>query len=162
MEVEILQPISDREKAKSDCFEIGNTYALKHGFKKGVVYNPNGRPKGSKSFESRMLELARKKISYKDINGKQLRGEAGDAIVNILFAKALKGDMKAISMVLEYTKQKSVIIKGDSENPISIENVTYARENINRILELASKARETSVPIENGVVTESTPETNNT
>ena len=68
-------------------------------FKKGVVQNPNGRPKGS---VNKYTQLARELLSSR-----------GEEIVEVVIAKALKGDVHCLKMCMDriVPAQKAVEIK---------------------------------------------------
>lgn len=164
VEMELLPPIDPETPRKGKAgFGYGNSYALTstNGIKEGEVRNPKGKPKGLTNFKTRLLKLANKRISYKDLNGRNLVGEVGNAFVTVLMAKALKGDKKAMELILNHTKDKELTLRGDSENPLVVENIDNARDNINRILELATRARASDLPNQNGLAVEGTTETNN-
>ena len=68
-------------------------------FKKGVVQNPKGRPKGS---VNKYTQLARELLSSR-----------GEEIVEVVIAKALKGDVHCLKMCMDriVPAQKAVEIK---------------------------------------------------
>lgn len=69
-------------------------------FKKGVVTNPKGRPKGAKSLKNRLTEMLERTISYKDFDESPIDITVGDAIAMALIGKAIyTGDVKAIEMI---------------------------------------------------------------
>ncbi len=139
-ETEVLPP-----KRGNPGFVKGHGYGVRFG---------EGQPRCDttgmklKTFKSRLLELSNKRINYKDISNKKVNGELGEAIATALYAKALKGDMKALNLILEYTKDKEAPSKGDTINNIGLVNVTDARSNIARVLELAARAGAASLSIE--------------
>lgn len=72
---------------------------MPHLFKKGVGGNPNGRPKGS---VNKYTQLARELLSSR-----------GEEIVEVVIAKALKGDVHCLKMCMDriVPAQKAVEIK---------------------------------------------------
>lgn len=70
----------------------------KHKFKKGQTGNPNGRPKGS----LRDIKDVLKDLLSQEKNQQQLI----DGLMSVVINKALKGDLKAVDMLLSYTYGK--------------------------------------------------------
>jgi len=72
---------------------------MPHLFKKGVAQNPKGRPKGS---VNKYTQLARELLSSR-----------GEEIVEVVIAKALKGDVHCLKMCMDriVPAQKAVEIK---------------------------------------------------
>ena len=60
---------------------------MPHLFKKGQIPNPNGRPKGS---VNKYTQLARELLSSR-----------GEEIVEVVIAKALKGDVHCLKMCMD-------------------------------------------------------------
>lgn len=111
-------------------------------FKPGQSGNPAGRPKGTKSFKTRLLEMAEQEITAEDISGKQIKTTVGEAVAMALYGKAIKKDLNAIRMVMEHTEDKSLTVKGDPSNPLEINStISDARKTVFGMLELAAKAR---------------------
>lgn len=144
VESEVLPPIVK----KRHTFPKGHKFSEPYKWKPGQSGNPAGPPKGIKSFKNRLLDMACKNINYKDIGGKKINGELGEAIATALCGRALKGDMKALNLILEYTKDKDALVNAKTVNNIGLVNVTDARSNIARVLELAARAGATSLSIE--------------
>ncbi len=138
---EVLPP-----EKKRKGFVKGNPYGVRFGAGQPIADNTG---KKYNTFKNRLLELANKRINYKDITKQKVNGELGEAIATALYAKAIKGDLKAINIILEYTKDKDLVLKGgDTFNNIGLVNVTDARSNIARVLELAARAGAASLSIE--------------
>jgi len=72
---------------------------MPHLFKKGQIPNPNGRPKGS---VNKYTQLARELLSSR-----------GEEIVEVVIAKALKGDVHCLKMCMDriVPAQKAIEIK---------------------------------------------------
>jgi hypothetical protein len=75
-------------------------------FKKGVSGNPKGRPKGSKSFNSKFLEVSNELITITE-RGKTRTITKGDAAIHQLVNKAASGDHRAL--------KESTLIRRDIE-----------------------------------------------
>ena len=67
--------------------KIDGRKTMPHLFKKGVGGNPNGRPKGS---VNKYTQLARELLSSR-----------GEEIVEVVIAKALKGDDEVIATIVK-------------------------------------------------------------
>jgi len=80
-------------------YEVGYGKPPKHGqFKKGQSGNPKGRPKGSKSLRTRLLEELDRKIIVSEGGERRLVSKKHAIILRIVDA-ALKGDRHAIRMI---------------------------------------------------------------
>jgi len=79
--------------------KVDRRKTMPHLFKKGQVPNPNGRPKGS---VNKYTQLARELLSSR-----------GEEIVEVVIAKALKGDVHCLKMCMDriVPAQKAVEIK---------------------------------------------------
>lgn len=97
----------------------------KHKFKKGQTGNPNGRPKGS----LRDIKDVLKDLLSQEKNQQQLI----DGLMSVVINKALKGDLKAVDMLLSYTygkpTQKTEISGADGEKIEFKIDVVNAKEN---------------------------------
>jgi hypothetical protein len=142
-------------------FEEGNK--IGNRFQPGKSGNPNGRPKGVKSFKERILAMAEREISLEDIDGKMCKTTLGEAVALTLYGKAVKNkDLNAIRMVMEHTEDKALTLKGDPNNPLEInQTVINARGTISEVLKLAASARASSRTFEDELGEESPEETNN-
>lgn len=124
-------------------FKENNEYGKR--WMPGQSGNPSGRKPGTKSFKTRLLEMAEKEINYEDLEGNKIKTTLGEAVSLALYGKAVKNkDLNAIRMVMDHTEDKSLTIKGDKENPLEISNVVEARVTIRSMLSLAAKARASS------------------
>ena len=71
-------------------------------FKPGQSGNPNGRPKGAKNVETDLSEELGQKIKVRE--GEQtIRISKQRAMIKALLAKALRGDTRAIALLLNLT-----------------------------------------------------------
>ncbi len=79
--------------------KIDRRKTMPHLFKKGQIPNPKGRPKGS---VNKYTQLARELLSSR-----------GEEIVEVVIAKALKGDVHCLKMCMDriVPAQKAVEIK---------------------------------------------------
>jgi len=84
--------------------------------KKGVVLNPNGRPKGS---VNKYTQLARELLSSR-----------GEEIVQVVIDKALKGDVHCLKMCMDriVPQQKAVEIKHTKDEGGLVINVGTAEQ----------------------------------
>lgn len=84
-----------------DDYEVGFGKPPKHSqFKKGVSGNPNGRPKGSKSFATTFNELAGEKMWVNTPNGRRRRSFFEVGLMQLL-NQCAKGDPRAIREVIK-------------------------------------------------------------
>jgi len=72
----------------------------KFKYKKGQSGNPNGRPKGT---SLRDIKVVLQDLLSQEKNGTQLI----DGLMSVVVNKALKGDLKAVDMLLSYTFGKA-------------------------------------------------------
>jgi len=68
-----------------------------HAFKPGQSGNPAGRPKGRKKFPTMLQEIVNRKVT---ISGSTKKITMGEAVLRKVFASAVAGDAKTLSMVL--------------------------------------------------------------
>ncbi len=73
-------------------------------FKPGKSGNPKGRPKGSKNIATILNNALSRKIKIV-INGKEIKITKREALFESLVNKALKGDHKAISIILDNSEK---------------------------------------------------------
>lgn len=73
-------------------------------FKPGSSGNPRGRPKGSRNLSTDLQEELSERIPIRE-DGKQRRISKQRAVIKSLIAKALKGDTRAASTVLELVQR---------------------------------------------------------
>jgi tetratricopeptide (TPR) repeat protein len=70
-------------------------------FKKGRSGNPKGRPKGSESMSKLLHEVLAERVSVTQ-NGKVIRMNKAEALVQLTMARAIKGDTKAMDGMLAF------------------------------------------------------------
>ena len=85
----------------SQAYDVGYGRPPETGkFTKGVSGNPMGRPKGSRNVSTEILEELNEKIEIRE--GGRIKGiKKRRALIKALVAKALKGDVKAASYLLD-------------------------------------------------------------
>ena len=90
-----------------DDYEAGYGKPPKSGmFKKGQSGNPKGRPKGVKNFQTELRSVLRSKVTVTVAGKPKLVSVVGAALMR-LREKALKGDQRAIEIVLGYARESS-------------------------------------------------------
>ena len=84
-----------RPAAEDAPYEIGYGKPPKHTrFKPGQSGHPSGRPRGQRNFRTAVREALKEKITIRE--GDRTRTVSKmDAIIQVTFNKALKGDPKA-------------------------------------------------------------------
>ena len=75
-------------------------------FKKGQSGNPKGRPKGVKNFQTELRSVLRSKVTVTEA-GKLKSVSVVEAALMRLREKALKGDQRALEIVLGYAQESS-------------------------------------------------------
>ena len=68
-------------------------------FKKGKSGNPKGRPKGTNNLKTDLKEEMNERISFRE-NGVEKRHSKQRLLLKGLIAKAMKGDVRATSFIL--------------------------------------------------------------
>lgn len=95
-------------------------------FKKGESGNPNGRPKGT----LRDIKVVLQDLLSQEKNGTQLI----DGLMSVVVNKALKGDLKAVDMLLSYSygkaTQRTEITGAEGEKIDFTINVVHGKENL--------------------------------
>lgn len=98
----------------------------KYKFKKGESGNKSGRPKGS----LRDIKVVLQDLLSQEKNQTQLI----DGLMSVVVNKALKGDLKAVEMLLSYTygkpTQKTEITGSEGEKIDFTINVVQGKENL--------------------------------
>lgn len=102
----------------------------KFKFKKGESGNPKGRPKGT----LRDIKVVLQDLLSQEKNGTQLI----DGLMSVVVNKALKGDLKAVDMLLSYSYGKATQrteITGAEGEPIEIKH-DLSKLNVNELKQL--------------------------
>ncbi len=99
----MVKRIRMRRKGGEDG--IGYGKPPKHTqFKPGESGNPNGRRKGSRNFKTELLEKLKSPVKVNQ-NGRVSRISTQRAGLEVLFAKALQGDQRAIEQVVRLAEK---------------------------------------------------------
>tara|TARA_R110000868_G_scaffold222278_1_gene474180 strand:- start:645 stop:1193 length:549 start_codon:yes stop_codon:yes gene_type:complete len=77
----------------------------KYQWKPGQSGNPSGKPKGAKNLATVVKEEAKGKVTIKDASGISKKVSKLEAIVRTTTHKALKGDPKAMALILGLFKE---------------------------------------------------------
>ncbi len=109
-----------------DDYEVGYRKPPKRTrFQPGQSGNPKGRKKGRKSHKTIIREMFEEKITL-TVNGERVTMSRGEAITNVLIAKALKGDMAALRQALRLMEEVS---QGDeARQQVEVDLTAAARE----------------------------------
>lgn len=102
----------------------------KFKYKKGESGNPKGRPKGT----LRDIKVVLQDLLSQEKNGTQLI----DGLMSVVVNKALKGDLKAVDMLLSYSYGKATQrteITGAEGEPIEIKH-DLSKLNIDELKQL--------------------------
>jgi hypothetical protein len=98
----------------------------KFKYKKGQSGNPNGRPKSA----LKDIKVVLQDLLSQEKNGTQLI----DGLMSVVVNKALKGDLKAVEMLLGYTygkaTQRTEITGAEGEKIDFTINVVQGKENL--------------------------------
>lgn len=104
----------------------------KFKYKKGQSGNPNGRPKGT---SLRDIKVVLQDLLSQEKNGTQLI----DGLMSVVVNKALKGDLKAVDMLLSYTFGKATQrteITGAEGAPIEVVSNDLSKLNLDELKQL--------------------------
>ena len=93
-----------RPAAEDAAYEVGYCKPPKHTqFKPGQSGHPSGRPRGQPNFRTAVREALKEKITIRE--GDRTRTVSKmDAIIQVTFNKALKGDAKALVAFLQFVR----------------------------------------------------------
>jgi hypothetical protein len=93
--------------SRDDNDEMGYGKPPKKGmFKKGQSGNPKGRPKGVRNFQTELQNVLCSKVTV-TVAGKPKSVSVVEAALMRLREKALKGDQRALEIVLGYAQDSS-------------------------------------------------------
>jgi hypothetical protein len=95
--------------------EVGYGKPPKHTrFKQGLSGNPNGRPRGTKNLKTDLMEELSERISLSE-GGKSKKLSKQRALVKSLTAKAIKGDARAISILINLMVRVLALVEEERE-----------------------------------------------
>jgi len=78
-------------------------------FKKGQSGNPKGKPKGTRNFKTILNEYLDKNVDFKDpVEKRKVKKSLREVVALSLLSKAVKGDLNAISQVMDRVDGKPV------------------------------------------------------
>ena len=94
-------------------YDVGYCKPPKHTqFKSGKSGNPKGRPKGTKNLKTDLEEELQEMIAVK-IDGNPKKISKQRALIKSLTAKALKGDTRAATMIINLVVR---LLQGDEDD----------------------------------------------
>jgi len=91
-------------------------------FKKGQSGNPKGRPRGSENMVLLLRKILNKKVTVREGN-KILKLTQFEAMMGNLSVKAMKGEPKAIKLVLELIVRYGLLSPEEIRHTIQVEFV---------------------------------------
>ena len=101
----------------TDDYEVGYGKPPKGAqFEKGRSGNPKGRPKGTKNLKTDFMEELREMVPVTE-RGRQLSVSKQRLVLKSLFAKAAKGDVRAIQLIISTVERLLLPDAGDAEVP---------------------------------------------
>ncbi len=110
-------------------YEVGYGRPPKSGqFKKGKSGNPKGRPKGAKGVRASLKRELETKITVRE-GGRQLRISKAEAMARQFTNSALKGDMKALLVILKVDSEifdTNGAAVGEESSPLAPGAIDYA------------------------------------
>ena len=120
---------------------IRGNYAVGYGrppkhtrFQAGHSGNPKGRPKGTRNLKTDLMEELSERISISE-GGKPKKLSKQRALVKSLTVKAIKGDARAISILINLMIRVLEVVEADqdgdliNENDLAILDNFLARQN---------------------------------
>jgi hypothetical protein len=110
-------------------------------WKPGQSGNPKGKPKGAKNLATVVIKEAKSKVVVKDVNGASKKLSKLEATFALLTVQALKGNLKAMQMVLAQFKEH---LPAETEKSLDISEPTpedlQALHDHAKLIELLNKA----------------------
>jgi hypothetical protein len=84
-------------------------------FKPGKSGNPKGRPKGARNLDTLMAEELEAPVKVREQGVEQIVSK-GHAMLKALFAKAMQGDVRAVTSIIEWhDRQKALTPASDDQ-----------------------------------------------
>ena len=125
-----------RGKIIRDNYAVGYGRPPRHTrFQPGHSGNPKGRPKGTQNLKTDLMEELSERISVSE-GGKPKKLSKQRALVKSLTAKAIKGDARAISILINLMIRVLEVVEADqdgdliNENDLAILDNFLARQNV--------------------------------
>ena len=114
-------------------------------FKPGKSGNPKGRPKRSRNIATEILAELDRKITVRE-DGREIKLSKAEALAKSLVARALKGEMRAVGMLLSILPEKfAVVPDANQESALEQQEVAILERLIARRL-ASNAAVEPSAP----------------
>jgi hypothetical protein len=127
---------------RDDDYEVGYGKPPRHTrFRPGQSGNPSGRPKGTRNLASDLSEELREKIIVTE-GGKSRETTKQRAIVKTAVARALKGDMRAITVLIKQIEGMEQTTDNETQNELLSRDDEQILENFRRHLMEEIKAAE--------------------
>jgi hypothetical protein len=105
----------DRSKISPSKYMVGYGKPPKHTrFKPGHTGNPKGRPKGTQNLKTDLMEELSERISISE-GGKPKKLSKQRALVKSLTVNAIKGDARAISILVNLMIRVLQVVEADQE-----------------------------------------------
>jgi hypothetical protein len=112
----------DRSKISRDDYEVGYGRPPKRTrFKPGHSGNSKGRPKGTQNLKTDLMEELCERISLSE-GGKPKKLSKQRALIKSLTAKAIKGDARAISIILNLMVRVLEVAEQERESDLISED----------------------------------------
>ena len=122
----------------ADDHEVGYGKPPKHTrFQKGRSGNPEGRLKGTKNLKTDLMEELKETVTVTE-GGRRRSISKQRLVLKSLFAKAAKGDVRAVQVILSTVERLLLTDAADAEVPALSES---EREILHRFLSEGQAAR---------------------
>ncbi|HOP21172.1 MAG TPA: DUF5681 domain-containing protein [Amphiplicatus sp.] len=93
---------SNKKSDPNEDYEVGYDRPPRETrFKKGESGNPKGRPKGARNTSIIFDEVLSSMVDYRE-NGRHRKAEGREVLARQAFAKAAKGDLKAMAFMMKH------------------------------------------------------------
>jgi len=134
-------PVSETKSAPEAKPKVGfRSPPVATRWKPGQSGNPAGKPKGAKNLATVIKAEAESKVVIKDAAGNTKKITKLEAIVKTVVMKALKGDAKAISIMLAQIKEHMTPdIENDTVPDPTAEDLQVLKDHA-KVLELLEQA----------------------